>query len=53
MGLSERDYTVLTASEKALLYDKAAQDYYTAGADYVLREISELPQLIKKINEVR
>ena len=51
MGLSEDEYNALSGTETAVLFEKARQKYITAGADYVIENISLLPSLIETINQ--
>ena len=41
----------LSAEEKQMRFDKAAQILKEAGADYVIQAMRELPQVIEQINE--
>ena len=46
MGLSESEYLALGKNEKEALYQKVKTSFFDAGADYVIRDMSELPRLI-------
>lgn len=48
MGLTVDEYNAMTDDS---LLKKAEQEYFEAGADYVLNSITELPKLIETINE--
>lgn len=49
MGLTEEEYNALSDSQKAELLDKLERDYKAAGADYVIKNMSELCPLIDRI----
>ncbi len=49
-GLNEADYNALDEAAKKELHGKARQVYLEAGADYVIEDITELPEVICKIN---
>ena len=49
MGISEQAYEALAEEEKAMLCDKTERIFRGAGADYVIRNMSELPGLIRGI----
>lgn len=51
VGLNEAEYNALDEAAKKALHEKARKIYYDAGADYVIEDITELPELIKKIDE--
>ncbi|MGN0136444.1 phosphonoacetaldehyde hydrolase [Anaerotignum sp.] len=46
-GLTQAEYEALTAEEKETLYQKVANIYYEAGADYVVRDIRGIVKLVK------
>ena len=41
----------MSDAEKTVLYEQAEKKYREAGADYVIRNITELPNIIKLINK--
>jgi len=51
VGLSFEEAERMSETEKAVLYEQAEKKYMDAGADYVIRDITELPKIIKLINE--
>ena len=50
VGLSEAEYNALGEAECKELHEKARKIYMEAGADYVIEDITELPEVIAKIN---
>ena len=50
VGLSEAEYNALSETERKELHEKARKIYMEAGADYVIEDITELPEVIAKIN---
>ena len=50
VGLSEAEYNALGEAERKELHEKARKIYMEAGADYVIEDITELPEVIAKIN---
>ncbi len=46
MGLSEKEYLLLEDAQKESLYQQVKDSFLEAGADYVIRDMSELPELI-------
>lgn len=51
MSLSETEFHALTDEQKAQEYARVEAVYQEAGADYVIRNMSELMALIKKVEE--
>ena len=51
VGLNEAEYNALDEQAKKELHEKARKIYLDAGADYVIEDITELPEVIAKINE--
>ena len=51
VGLNEAEYNALDEQAKKELHEKAKKIYLDAGADYVIEDITELPEVIAKINE--
>lgn len=51
MSLSEAKFNALTDEEKALEYNRVENIYINSGADYVIKNMSELIMLIKKLEE--
>ena len=51
VGLNEAEYNALDEPAKKELHEKARKIYLDAGADYVIEDITELPEVIAKINE--
>lgn len=49
MGLSQKAYEALAESEQISICDKVGKVFDEAGADYVIRNMSELPGLIRRI----
>jgi phosphonoacetaldehyde hydrolase len=49
LGLSERELAEKSESERNSLFDAAKKEYFNAGADYVIEEISCLPDLVESI----
>ena len=50
LGLSEREYAEMPFVDLYKLHSEARAKYNKAGADYVIEDITELPELIKKLN---
>lgn len=50
-GLSQEEAEQMSDAEKTVLYEQAEKKYREAGADYVIRNITELPNIIKLINK--
>lgn len=48
MGLSEEEYEALSQEEKDAACEKVRKSFLEAGADFVLRDMSQLPELILK-----
>lgn len=44
-------HNALDEQAKKELHEKARKIYLDAGADYVIEDITELPEVIAKINE--
>ena len=51
VGLNEAEYNALDEQAKKELHEKARKIYLDAGADYVIEDITELPEVIAEINE--
>lgn len=51
VGLNEAEYNALDDAARKELHEKARKTYLDAGADYVIDDITELPEVIAKINE--
>ena len=49
MGLSQDDYERLTETEQNILCDKTGKIFKENGADHVIRNMSEFPGLIRRI----
>lgn len=49
MGLSEAEFNALSQKEKEEANKKAATVFFHCGADYVINNLSELSDLIEKI----
>jgi phosphonoacetaldehyde hydrolase len=47
-GLCREEYDGLIESEKKKIRDRSEQTFREAGADYVIRDMSDLPDLIRK-----
>lgn len=50
MALSEEQYQTLSDSEKEEICEAVEKIYKEAGADYIIRNMSELPSLIEKLS---
>jgi len=50
LGLSEKEYEETSHSKLDILLAEAKKSYIKAGADYVIDDITSLPELIKLIN---
>lgn len=50
MGLSEEEYKNLSDEEKAKKEFKVEENFKAIGADFTIKTMKELPQLIEKIN---
>lgn len=46
MGLSEAEYAALSEVQKKELEEKVTKTYLDAGADYIIHNLSELPDLV-------
>ncbi|MCF0217005.1 MAG: 2-aminoethylphosphonate--pyruvate transaminase [Fibrobacteraceae bacterium] len=51
MGLTEEEEKSLPKEELAKRKDVVKQRFYKAGADYIIDDLSELPNVIEKIND--
>ncbi|GAB2022058.1 phosphonoacetaldehyde hydrolase [Pseudolactococcus yaeyamensis] len=51
MGLTESEYTQLSAEQRQSEIDRVRQVFETAGADAVILNLSELPRLIEEVNQ--
>ena len=51
MGLTESEYTQLSAEQRQSEIDRVRQVFETAGADAVILNLSELVNLIEKTNQ--
>lgn len=52
MGLSLEEFNALSDEEKKSIISKTAESFIQNGADFTIQSISELPQLIEKINSL-
>ena len=50
MGLTEEEYEKLSKEEKIMQCAKVERIYREAGADYVIRNLAELPELITRLS---
>jgi phosphonoacetaldehyde hydrolase len=50
MGLAQEEYNSLSQSEKEEVIQKTEDVFLKNGADFTIRTLSELPQVIDKIN---
>ena len=50
LGLTEEELSSMSHAEARTLFDAARQNYMDAGADYVIADITALPDLITSIN---
>ncbi len=46
MGLSQEEYEALSEEEKNAAAEKVKDSFMAAGADYVIRSMEELPDLV-------
>jgi len=51
LALNEEEFAQKSDAEILKLFEMASQKYIEAGADYVIKDISALPALIKTLNE--
>lgn len=51
MGLTLTEYVALTKEAQDMLCKKTEEIFKEAGADYVIRNMEELPELIKNLNK--
>jgi phosphonoacetaldehyde hydrolase len=51
LGLSEPEYETAGSAERTAMSDETRRRYAEAGADHVIDEITELPGLIRRIEE--
>jgi phosphonoacetaldehyde hydrolase len=51
MGLTQEEVESLSETEKDAVRTKVEQVFYTNGADFTIRTMKELPELIERINE--
>ena len=49
LGLSEAEYFALSPQERASACRRTAEAFRAAGADFVLRSLDELPQLVRSL----
>lgn len=52
LGLDRLELASLSASERLYKFRRTQRNFYSAGADFVINEITELPMLIEKINRI-
>jgi phosphonoacetaldehyde hydrolase len=50
MGLSLEEYNQLSESDKEAIISKTEQSFKQNGSDFTIKTLSELPQLIERIN---
>lgn len=50
LGLLQEEYEALSKEEKKGLHKKAKEAFRKAGAHYVIRDLTELPKVLEKIN---
>lgn len=53
MGLTQNEYAKLTPEHKNDIHAKVRKTFTDAGADFVIDKISELPELIDRINNTK
>ena len=51
MGLSQEEYELLSVKEQEAACQRVHNMYKDSGADYVIQNMKELPEVIKKCNE--
>lgn len=49
MGLTMQEYEALNEQDKTALCERLTKEYQDAGADYVIKNMKELPDLIQKM----
>ena len=49
-GCSEAEWNAMSEDEKNVVREKAKKVFLDAGADYVIRDLSELPALVDKLD---
>lgn len=52
MGLSSEEYHALSESDREAAISKTEQTFIQHGADFTIRTMDELPQLIERINDM-
>ena len=52
MGLSYDEFNSLNENEKNEVIKKTEESFLKVGADFTIRTMSELPELIQKINDL-
>ncbi|MFH4906660.1 phosphonoacetaldehyde hydrolase [Staphylococcus cohnii] len=50
VGLNEQQWDVLTDNEREVYIEKATNIFKQNNADYILEDITQLPQLLKRLN---
>lgn len=51
MGLTQAEYEALTKEEQDVMCKKTEEIFKEAGANYIIRNMKELPELIEKLNK--
>lgn len=52
MGLTQEEYEALDELQREIRLEKAKNVFEAAGADYVIKNMKELPQLIEKLGQL-
>ena len=52
MGLTQEEYEALDELQREIRLEKAKNVFEAAGADYVIKNMNELPQLIEKLGQL-
>ena len=52
MGLTQEEYEALDELQREIRLEKAKNVFEAAGADYVMKNMKELPQLIEKLGQL-
>ncbi|AKP67003.1 phosphonoacetaldehyde hydrolase [Companilactobacillus ginsenosidimutans] len=53
MGLNESDFNNLTEDEREAVRAEVRQQFETVDADYIINDLSELPEVIKSLNQLK
>ncbi|WP_125707053.1 phosphonoacetaldehyde hydrolase [Companilactobacillus zhongbaensis] len=53
MGMTEVEYNELTEENRQIACDAVRQQFTDAGADFVINNLSELPEIVKSLNQLK